>query len=204
MLPARPGVYAIHIGDSYYIGGSNNMRRRAFEHLGCLRRGEHHSGALQRAWNARGVAFVRCSVLATCDVDQLFAAEAAALAGHVGQPGCLNFHRDPRSPKGVTRSQETRQKQAVSATGRRHTDATKTLLSQRALGRRLTEARRAQISTATRGQKNPRAKLSNDDARRIQELHAGGMRQVDLASMFGVHQTAISRVVCRKGGWGDL
>jgi hypothetical protein len=47
-----------------------------------------------------------------------------------------------------------------------------------------------------RGQRNTKAKLTDSDIIRIKKEYAtGGIRQIDLARRYGVHQTAISHIV---------
>lgn len=48
-----------------------------------------------------------------------------------------------------------------------------------------------------RGERNSRAKLTDDDVRRIRELYTQGMTQVELGQMFGVNQTNIGRAIRR-------
>ena len=45
-----------------------------------------------------------------------------------------------------------------------------------------------------RGERNPNSKLTNAQAQEIRELHALGVRQVDLAAQFGISQPGISRI----------
>jgi hypothetical protein len=53
----------------------------------------------------------------------------------------------------------------------------------------------------SRGERNPRAKLTEAMVREIRQIYAiGGIRQVDLARRFGVNQTVISQIV-RGGIW---
>jgi hypothetical protein len=49
------------------------------------------------------------------------------------------------------------------------------------------------------GSANGRAKVSEADVLEVRRLYALGARQVDLAEMFGVDQTSISRMVLGKG-----
>lgn len=46
-----------------------------------------------------------------------------------------------------------------------------------------------------RGERSPRARLTNAQAEEIRSLYTDGARQVDIAAQFGVHQTVISRIV---------
>jgi hypothetical protein len=48
------------------------------------------------------------------------------------------------------------------------------------------------------GTANPAAKLTDEQVRSIRSQYANGMRQVDLAAQFGIHQTMISLIVTRK------
>lgn len=54
----------------------------------------------------------------------------------------------------------------------------------------------------TKGENHHNAKLTEKDVVLIRSLYARGKRQVDLAAMFHVDQTQISRVVRRKAGQG--
>lgn len=49
------------------------------------------------------------------------------------------------------------------------------------------------------GSSNGRSKITDRDVRAIRDLYAAGMRQVDLAKMFGIDQTGVSRIVLGKG-----
>lgn len=54
--PERCGVYRIRnvVNGKFYIGSAASMRRRAYLHQWSLKRGDHHSRQLQRAWNKHG------------------------------------------------------------------------------------------------------------------------------------------------------
>lgn len=54
-----------------------------------------------------------------------------------------------------------------------------------------------------RGTRNAAAKLTDDQVRDIRQQYAGGARQVDLASQFGVSQTLISQIV-RRAVWKHI
>lgn len=54
-----------------------------------------------------------------------------------------------------------------------------------------------------RGSKNGRAKVTPELVREIRGLYAQGARQVDLAEMFGIDQTNISRIV-RRASWAEV
>lgn len=54
------GIYQIRniINNKKYIGSSNNIEKRFYSHLWLLKRNEHHSIHLQRAWNKNPNNFV--------------------------------------------------------------------------------------------------------------------------------------------------
>ena len=62
------------------------------------------------------------------------------------------------------------------------------------------KGRRKNINT---GEKNGRAKLTNEDAREIKRLLAAGMSQWEIANQFGVGQTQISKIELGKA-WRDV
>lgn len=67
------GVYIIRNtsnGDSY-VGSSFDVGKRLTTHKASLRKGNHHSIYLQRAWNKYGDVSFECELLETCSVDEL-------------------------------------------------------------------------------------------------------------------------------------
>lgn len=67
------------------------------------------------------------------------------------------------------------------------------------------EADKWRHGTAPAGERNPAAKLTDDQATAIRAKYAAGMvTQVDLAAEYGVHQTTISDVITGRHGWGHL
>ena len=62
------------------------------------------------------------------------------------------------------------------------------------------------VNTATIGEKNGRAKLTNDQRREVYDLYAEGCSQKKIAEQFGVTQGAVSKIIkqCRKGGYAFI
>lgn len=198
--PKGSGVYLIRFGGFFrYYGGTADLYRRALEHRGNLRRGSHRCPVMQRYWNEHGADSFTFEV-----VELIFPAKEAEgkhLLKNVGTPGCVNFHVNPRSPLGVKRSQETRQRMAIAASQRKHSDATKAKLSIIArLRPPHTAERRAAVSVRSSGENNANAKLTAADIVEIRKLYAGGWTQVQLAAKYKIAQTGISRIV-RLESW---
>jgi predicted transcriptional regulator len=62
---------------------------------------------------------------------------------------------------------------------------------------------RTGLTVVSKGDNAPQAKLSSDDVLDIIELAHSGVSQTEIASLFGVHRVAISKIVIGKN-WNDL
>ena len=73
----RPGVYLIRCSESgkVYVGQTVDLDRRKKDHIRALRKGEHHNGYLQRAFDKYGEEKFAFSVLQECAVDELDSVE---------------------------------------------------------------------------------------------------------------------------------
>ena len=70
-------IYAItnKINNNQYIGSTNDYKRRWHKHLWSLKTGQHHSNALQRAWDKYGEDNFEFSILEECEVSIQFERE---------------------------------------------------------------------------------------------------------------------------------
>ena len=61
-------------------------------------------------------------------------------------------------------------------------------------------------NTATIGEKNGRAKLTDNQRREVYDLYAEGCSQKKIAEQFGVTQGAVSKIIkqCRTGGYAFI
>lgn len=73
----RPGVYLIRCSESgkVYVGQTVDLERRKRDHIRSLRKGEHHNGYLQRAFDKYGEGAFEFSVLQECTIAELDSAE---------------------------------------------------------------------------------------------------------------------------------
>jgi group I intron endonuclease len=71
------GIYRIRciVSGRSYIGSSNHINRRWAQHRSSLRKGSHHSAALQRAWNKYGESSFEFAIIELCSVAELPARE---------------------------------------------------------------------------------------------------------------------------------
>jgi len=76
-MACRPGIYLIlNVSDGKaYVGSSRDAVRRLYIHRRMLRRGEHHSPHLQRAFDKFGEAAFSFRIIERCNEDRLLRRE---------------------------------------------------------------------------------------------------------------------------------
>ena len=85
------GIYAIKTpAGSTYVGSSIHIERRFCEHKSMLRRGQHHSHRLQKAYERHGDKLV-FSILCTCEECDLVSLEQQYINSHKAK---LNVAQD--------------------------------------------------------------------------------------------------------------
>lgn len=164
------GIYAIvnTVNGNRYVGSSQDIEKRFMQHRCDLRRGEHHSGHLQGAWNLYGESSFALVVIEECLVGKLLERE--------------QFHIDEKSEyniaifagagmRGRKASPETRaklsamrmgQKPTKGFLGREHTEATKRKMAEAAKGHSVSDSARKKIADAHKNR-------SDEDARKRSE-----------------------------------
>lgn len=121
------GVYRItcNANGRVYIGSSLSVRKRFWEHRGALRSGRHHSLLLQRAWNKYGESAFSFEPLLYCSPGSRHFYEQRLIDGFDAANPKVGMNRDPVAKCRPPTS---------SFKGRRHSDATKLLISSRRKG----------------------------------------------------------------------
>ncbi|NPT59104.1 GIY-YIG nuclease family protein [Paraburkholderia elongata] len=153
------GIYTITSpSGGQYVGSAKSFKTRWAVHLGDLRRGTHHSSALQNAWNKYGEGAMTFAKIALCPITDLLAVEQARIDALRPE---YNIEKIAGSSLGTRRSDATRAKLSKAKKGKKltieHRAAVSRALSQRTGERRSAEAR-ANIAAAKVGEKNPRAR----------------------------------------------
>ncbi len=116
-------VYAItHVATGrHYVGSSRDVRARWKAHTHMLRKGEHHSPHLQRAWSMYGEESFAFAVLERVEhVDDLLQCEQVWIDRlHAGEP-TRGFNTAPvaGTRAGVSHSEATKQKMSATRKGR--------------------------------------------------------------------------------------
>ncbi len=116
-IPKTSGIYQImHVTTgTIYIGSSVDMYSRTSYHRSSLRRGDHHSAYLQRAWNKYGEEQFRVDVVLLCDKSDLAFQERYFITNLYPE---FNMNRFTSRPEHSTISDERRR--AMSLQGKKN------------------------------------------------------------------------------------
>lgn len=165
------GIYQIKNIDTgkRYVGSSNNIQYRLWQHLRTLRLGTHKNKHLQNAWNNSLKADWQTSTLQLCsDQDDLAACEQKWIdlfdTGELYNinlkvEGTPNQSAETRRKigdalRGKKLPGETVQKMVASRTGLKRSDATRQRMSIAQTGKRQSEATRQKLREINTGNKH--------------------------------------------------
>ena len=160
------GIYKIInvVNNKFYVGSTNDFKRRKTRHFSELRNGRHNNRYLQAAWVKHGEqAFVFVIVEDLSDGTDLLAVENIWLKEHVGKDYCYNLGIDATAPSlGLSgelsptygRKRTPEELAAQSWKGRTHTSESKEKIKQHLIGKPKSAAVRAKISATLSGKGN--------------------------------------------------
>ena len=142
------GVYRIDLGSGwFYLGSSNNLRKRECHHRSALRRGVHRNMIAQRAYKKYGKFCF--TVLANYPEDVLLQHEQILLDYYRKDPKCANVAQVAGSPnKGRKFSPEHRARMSVAQTGKKLTLEHRAKLRAAKIGKKLSPEHCASLSAA--------------------------------------------------------
>lgn len=181
-MPKVSGVYGIAApSGNLYVGSSKNIRTRIKQHYAMLARSNHHSDALQAAYNKYGDN-LSPFVLEECAVSDLIAVEQkyidalkprynqSPIAGRIEHTEEMRLKKS-KALSGMPKSAEHRAKLSLSKTGVPASAEARAKMSKTRLGVKFhTEESRAKIGAVHRGKivsDETRAKLSAAARRRL-------------------------------------
>lgn len=220
-VPETAGVYFIYCeaNGKAYIGSSVRIYSRLYGHSTKLKRKRHSNPHMQAAYNLYGRTTFKYLTLETTenkDPQHLLDRENHYIAMvdrnmlfNIVVPAVLGGPSRPMSPEHRKIISETN-KGNKWALGMRHTDEWKAANSLRLKGKKHTPEQIARAAagkrasfeanpTIYRGERNGRAKLTEDQVWEIRRLYAEGKHsQADLGQLFDLNQRTISQIVRRK------
>lgn len=166
------GIYQIkHIATGRrYVGQAKNIAKRWSRHRRDLAKGIHTSRYLQNAWNKYGAEGFTFDVIEVCDVQILDEREQF----HIDQGASFNVLLFARSPRGVVRTQETKNKIADALRGKAKSPEHRAALSAANTGKTQSLEIRKKKSATQKGRPHSpehRAKLAAKNRERAGYRH---------------------------------
>lgn len=154
-----------------YVGQALNIERRWKEHLRSLSRGAHTSKYLQRAWDKYGGDSFTFAILELCQPDELDCREQH----YLDEGADYNVLKFARSPKGVVRSAETRQRISDALKGKAKSASHRANLAAAGMGKVQSQESRDRKSATQKGRPHSpehRAKLAAANKARTGYKHS--------------------------------
>lgn len=205
------------VTDEVYFGSARNPKKRKWEHWNELKKGTHHCIALQTAWGEYGPDAFEFEILEeVVDAEKLLAVEDTYLVQHAGQAHCYNTALSSMQPPSVQpdtiakiRATTLRNWAEDPAShprfGRKHSEATKELISRNRkgkmagenhyrYGKTLSAEVRAKIGAAQKGVKKAPRTLTEEGRAKIRAAAAAG----HYASFAGKKHTKEARELMSK------
>jgi hypothetical protein len=186
------GIYQIRnlANGKRYIGKSTDLAQRVIRHRYLLNSGNHHNIHLQRSYDKHGGANFIFEVVEYCLEDELPQKEqnwidSTPIDHRINiELYVLDKHNEKNPFFGKKHSEETRQKMSNAKSGLYQGTDNPNYNNQ------WSEAQKDQM----RGSKNTNSKLTEDVVREIKRLLKEGRKHKDIADMFGVSRTVVTRI----------
>lgn len=199
-----------------YIGQTKNLYRRQCNHIGKLRRKIHPNKHLQNAWNKYGKDAFEFQVLEYCSVDDLNERELYWINHYKSNTDGYNIRLDPNSNRGLQWSEKQRESMmaAINKEGsyfKNHTVPRETMEkaweasrnkvwtkeererhSKRLTGTKVKD--KTNMYAAQTGEKNPNAKLSENEAKQVIYLLWNRFAPSLLAEIYHVRIETVSAI----------
>lgn len=103
------GIYKITFPNGhYYLGQATDINRRFTQHKRELSKGTHSNSRLQNCYNKYGDPIYE--LVQECSKEELSDIETTYIIKHIDDEMCCNMCRVGRSPKGIQRSQDFKDK----------------------------------------------------------------------------------------------
>jgi group I intron endonuclease len=203
----RSGIYCIRHdvdGGRIYVGSAKSFTARWKAHRKALRRGDHHSRHLQRAWAKHGTdAFVFSILDYVPDISDLLAREQHWIDLFQACDPIAGFNLCPiaGSALGVKHTAQTRAKISARRLGAVHSTETRAAISAALMGRSPTQETREKLRAANAGKRLAPERIAAMSAARkgvpiLTERHPGAKANLSAAQKNSLrsieHQKALT------------
>ena len=165
-----------------YIGSTVNLARRKYFHFWLLRREDHHSPYLQRAWDRYGEDAFEFHPLLYCDPHMRLYYEQQCLDN---LPSEYNIYPIAGSPKRKERSMEHRKNQSLAMMGHRHSGETKCKIGRGCRNYRLRQLDRINVEEARR-------------------LRMCSYTYSEISDITNISRTTVARIIKREGVYSEI
>lgn len=158
------GIYIIKntVNEKFYIGSSNNLRKRRNAHFLNLKKNKHHCRHLQHSYNHYGYKCFEIYCVEYCEIDDLLTREQFWIDKYWGFGMLFNSNRDAYAVRGedhplwgTHRSEEVKEKIRLKRKNQiiKHSEETKRKIGIKSTGKKQTEEHKKKISIAKLGTK---------------------------------------------------
>lgn len=188
----RTGIYSIQnmaTGELYVGSAAKGFSKRWVNHRCRLKRGEHHSRALQSGWNFYGPHSFLYTIIEDCVPEMCAAREQFWITFFNPEYNVLKL---VGSRRGLRHSEETRLKMSISRRKWKHSEASKAKMSAARVGLTLSsdtvakiKAARARQAPAFAGRFHTDATKAKISAAKLGRKLSAGHRSKISAAMFG-------------------
>ena len=168
------------INNKVYVGCTEDINKRWWNHRTYLRNGTHNSKKLQEDWNKYGEDNFEFEVIQECEPKNKYELEEfwinelnsfnEGYNGTFGGKGCkgINFSGENNPMYGKKHSEETKKKMSETHKGKKLSEETKERISESHKGKKHTEESKKRMGEAKKGHN-----VSKDTRERISEAQKG-------------------------------
>lgn len=166
------GIYKItnKINGKFYIGSSQNISQRWYDHKRELRHDRHCNKHLQDAWNKYGEENFSFEIIEECDIEELSKKEQLYIEKYIESGQMYNISHDTNSSmRGRKHSEETKKKMSESRKGLNAGE------KHWLYGKHVSDETKKKLSIAFSGEKNPMygKRHSEKTIAKLSEAHKG-------------------------------
>ena len=205
------GIYKIlnTVNNKVYVGSATNIEKRWRDHKWHLNRNIHHNSHLQSSWNKYGAETFEFTVLLECRIDDLLVNELKFILAHNSFDNNCGYNVNDPEHKFLNRkhSEKTKEKLSLQKMGDKNPMFGKFGIEHPNFNKKFSLEARHNMSLGHIGiptHRRNNVKLKADDVLVIRRLyHEEKLQQYKIATMFGISQPAIHKILTGKT-WSSI